>query len=36
MEDAYSRAVLITALYVAMSVSLCLPHSLGSECFYYL
>ena len=25
-EEAYSRAGLITALYVAMSVSFCLPH----------
>ena len=33
MEDAYSRAVLITALYVAMSVSLCLPHSLAVSAF---
>ena len=26
MEEAYSRAGLITALHVAMSVSFCLPH----------
>ena len=26
MEEAYSRASLTTALYVAMSVSFCLPH----------
>ena len=26
MEEAYSRAGLITPLYIAMSVSLCLPH----------
>ena len=26
MEEAYSRAGLITAFYVAMSVSFCLPH----------
>ena len=26
MEEAYSRAGLMTALYVAMSVSFCLPH----------
>ena len=26
MEEAYSRAGLVTALYVAMSVSFCLPH----------
>ena len=33
-EEAYSRAGLITALWVAMSVSFCLPHSCCSECFY--
>ena len=26
MEEAYSRAVIMTALYVAMSVSFCVPH----------
>ena len=26
MEEAYSRASLMTALYIAMSVSFCLPH----------
>ena len=41
-EDVYSRAGLITALYVAMSVYFCLPHSvlccllLGSDCSYIL
>ena len=29
MEEAYSRADLMTALYVDMSVSLCLPHSVA-------
>ena len=33
-EEAYSRAGLITALYVALSVSFCLPQSCCSECFY--
>ena len=35
MEEAYSRAGLITALEVAMSVP-CLPPSCCSECFYDL
>ena len=35
-EEAYSRAGLITALQVAMSVSFCLPHPVDSECFYDL
>ena len=30
MEEAYSRAGLITALEVAMSVSFCLPHPVSS------
>ena len=34
MEEAYSRAGLITALWVAMSSSFCLPHA--DECLYYL
>ena len=35
-EEAYSRAGLIPALWVSMSVSFCLPHPVGSECFYDL
>ena len=42
-EETYSRAGLITALKVAMSVSFCLPHPvvvsafmICSECFYDL
>ena len=33
MEEAYSRAGLITALYVAMSVSFCLPHPVALSAF---
>ena len=33
MEDAYSRAGLITAMYVAMSVSFCLPHPVAVSNF---
>ena len=33
MEEAYSRAGLITALYVAMSVSFCLPHPVAVSTF---
>ena len=33
MEEAYSRAGLMTALYVAMSVSFCLPHSVAVSAF---
>ena len=33
MEQAYSRAGLITALYVAMSVSFCLPHPVAVSDF---
>ena len=36
MGEAYSRVRLMTALYVAMSVSLCLPHPVAGGCFYYL
>ena len=32
-EDACSRAGLITALYVAMSVSFCLPHPIAVSAF---
>ena len=32
-EEAYSRAGLITALYVAMSVSFCLPHPVAVTAF---
>ena len=32
-EEAYSRAGLITALYVAMSVSFCLPHPVAVSAF---
>ena len=33
MEEAYSRTGLITALYVAMSVSFCLPNSVVVSAF---
>ena len=33
MEEAYPRAGLITALYVAMSVSFCLPHPVAVRAF---
>ena len=33
MEEAYSRAGIITALYVAMSVSFCLPHPVVVRAF---
>ena len=33
MAEAYSRAGLITALYVAMSVSFCLPHPVAVSAF---
>ena len=33
MEEAYSRAGLITALYVVMSVSFCLPHPVAVSAF---
>ena len=33
MEEAYSRASLMTALYVAMSVSFCLPHPVAVSAF---
>ena len=33
MEKAYSRAGLINALYVAMSVSFCLPHPVAVSDF---
>ena len=33
MEEAYSRAGLITALYVAMSVFFCLPHPVAVSAF---
>ena len=32
-EEAYSRAGLITVLYVAMSVSFCLPHPVAVSAF---
>ena len=32
-EEAYSRAGLITALWVAMSVSFCLPHPVAVSAF---
>ena len=35
MEEAYSRAGLMTALSVTMSVSFCVPNAV-CECFYYL
>ena len=34
MEEAYSRTGLITALYVAMSVSFCLPHPVAVSAFF--
>ena len=34
MEDAYSRDCLMTALYVAMSVSFCLPHAVAVSAFF--
>ena len=33
MEETYSRAGLMTALYLAMSVSFCLPHPLAVSAF---
>ena len=33
MEEAYSRASLVTTLYVAMSVSICLPHPVAVSVF---
>ena len=33
MEEAYFRAGLITALWVAMSVSFCLPHHVAASAF---
>ena len=33
MEEAYSRTGLMTALYVAMSVSFCLPHPVDMSVF---
>ena len=33
MEEAYSRACLMTALYVAMGVSFCLPHPVAVSAF---
>ena len=33
MEEAYSRAGLMTALYIAMSVSFCLPHPVAVSAF---
>ena len=33
MEEAYSRTGLMTALYVAMSVSFCLPHPFAGSAF---
>ena len=33
MEEAYSRAGLMTALYVSMSVSFCLPHPVTVSAF---
>ena len=33
MEEAYSRAGLMAALYVAMSVSFCLPHPVAVSVF---
>ena len=33
MEEAYSRVSLMTALYVAMSLSFCLPHPIAVNVF---
>ena len=33
MEEAYSRAVFMTALYVAMNVCFCLPHPVSVSAF---
>ena len=33
MEEAYSRAGLITALYIVMSVSFCFPHPVAVSVF---
>ena len=33
MEEKYSRAGIMTALYVAMSVSFCLPHPVAVSVF---
>ena len=33
MEEAYSRAGLMTALYEARSVSICLPHHVALSAF---
>ena len=33
MEEAYSRAGLMTALYVSMHVSFCLPHPVAVNAF---
>ena len=33
MEEAYSRAGFMTALYIAMSVSFCLPHPVAVSAF---
>ena len=33
MEEAYTRAGFMTALYVAMSVSFCLPHHVAVSAF---
>ena len=35
-EEAYSRAGLITALYVTMSVSFCLPHPVASSALLFI
>ena len=36
MEETYSKASLMTALYVAISVSFCLPHHVAGSAFYHL
>ena len=33
MEEAYTKAGLLTALYIAMSVSFCLPHPVAVSAF---
>ena len=36
VEEVYSRGGLMTALYVAMSVSFCLLHRVAASAFIYL
>ena len=36
MVETYSKACLMTALYVAMSLFFCLPHAVAVSAFYHL